>query len=140
MKRFLTLSFVIAAMAFTSACGGSADDAAAQEIKKEAADITEDIQEDAQENNLAEIIKTEAVSTGQKNLYSLTGVVTDASMNTITIETEQGSTVTFSTDDDTKTEYKDGLLNGINVMITVECDIETLESDMDVEVVEIKEL
>ena len=61
-------------------------------------------------------------------------------MNTITIETEQGSTVTFSTDDDTKTEYKDGLLNGINVRITVECDVDKLESDMDVEVVEIKEL
>ena len=140
MKKFLVLSFVIAAMSFTSACGGPADDAVAKEINEETADIAEDISEDANEDNLAEIIKTEAVSAGSKDLYSLTGVVKDASMNTITIETEQGSTVTFSTDDDTKTEYKDGLLNGINVRITVECDVDKLESDMDVEVVEIKEL
>ena len=77
MKKFLVLSFVIAAMSFTSACGGSADDAVAKEINEETADIAEDISEDANEDNLAEIIKTEAVSAGSKDLYSLTGVVNE---------------------------------------------------------------
>ncbi len=140
MKKILALSFAIAAMSFTSACGGPSDNAVAKEVKEEAADIAEDINEDTEEANIAEIIKNEAVSTDKEDLYNITGVVTDASMNTVTIETEQGSTVTFSTDDDTETEYKEGLLNGINVMVTVKCDMDKLESDMDVEVVKIKEL
>ncbi len=139
MKKIIVLSLAVMTLCFTAACGSAAN-AVENEVKEEVADAAEDIQEDIQEANVAEVIKNEAVSAGQPNLYNLTGVVTDASMNTITIETEQGSTITLSTDDDTKTEYKDGLLNGINVMITVECEIDDIESDMDVDVVSIKEL
>lgn len=139
MKKIIALSLAVMTLCFTAACGNAAN-AVENEVKEEITDAAEDIQEDIDEVNLAEVIKNEAVSAGQDNLYNITGVVTDASMNTVTIETEQGSVITLSTDDDTKTEYKDGLLIGINVMVTVECDIDNVESDMDVDVVSIKEL
>ncbi len=129
MKKFLVLALTVTLLAFTSACGSSAN-AVEKNVETEA----------VEEVNPAEVIKNESVSAGQPDLYNLTGVVTDASMNTITIETEQGSVITLSTDDDTKTEYKDGLLVGINVMVTVKCDIDSVESDMDVHVVSVKEL
>ncbi len=146
MKKFLVLTVAVTVLAFSSACGSSANavekqaNEAAEDIQEDAAESAKDIKEDIEEANLADVIKDEAVSADQPNLYNLTGVVTDASMNTITIETEQGSVITLSTDDDTKTEYKDGLLIGINVMVTVECDIDSVESDMDVDVVSVKEL
>lgn len=126
MKRKIILIFLIAAACLTTACTNTQKASMVSETLNHA-DAVE--KEDPIEPESAETIIESTVI----------GTVTDGTMNTVTIETDDGLTLLFRTDDFTETSYKNGLLIGIRVGITYSGELSGTDTS-NVKVLQIAEL
>ena len=110
-KRILAITLAIGMMMSLAACGNNTvTEADTTEAATEA--VTEAVSGSGQTDEVvAEPLK------GSESDYVLSGKVTDATMNTVQITTDNGAVVDFSLNDDTKKTFKNGLLLDITVAV-----------------------
>lgn len=113
MKKFFAVLLAAAMMLSVAACSSGKD-------KDNSAEQTEP----ATKNEATEEVTPDKGSTEQpteqptEEEQVISGTITDAAMHTVTIETEDGATLTFSIPDEADRTQVDGMLIGDTLEIT----------------------
>lgn len=130
MKKKKLLIFLIAAACLATACTNSPKPKIVSETLKNGAEDTTEPEKEA-------ALDTDTPAAVPES--TLIGTVTDGTINSVTVESDDGRTLLFHLSDSTITNYKNGLIIGIRIGITYSGEISGTDTS-GVKVLQIAEL
>lgn len=132
MKKKILASIVLVIILAISGCGSSPNQPAdnSQTSQTQASTTTTNTETESETEQTSDSDTSNSdTSMNEEDSQVISGIVEDATMNTITIQTSDGQSLSFATEG-AETSYKDGLVIGIPVKITYTGEIkETDTSD-----------
>ena len=105
MKKLLVILLSAALLATAVACGGTEEPA--ESPASESTPASE-----------AESEPAESEAEGEAEAQTVTGTIVDATMNTVTISTEEGAELSFALTDETDTSKAEGMQVGSTLVVT----------------------
>lgn len=132
MKKKILASIVLVIILAISGCGSSpnqpADTSQTSQTQESTTAANTEIESETEQTSDSDTSNSDT-SMNEEDSQVISGIVEDATMNTITIQTSDGQSLSFATEG-AETSYKDGLVIGIPVKITYTGEIkETDTSD-----------
>lgn len=130
MKKKILASIVLVIILAISGCGSSPNQPAdnSQTSQTQESTTTTNTETESETEQTSDTSNSDT-SMNEEDSQVISGIVEDATMNTITIQTSDGQSLSFATEG-AETSYKDGLVIGIPVKITYTGEIkETDTSD-----------
>lgn len=133
MKKKILASIVLVIILAISGCGSSpnqpADNSQTSQTQESTTTTNTDTETESKTEQTSDSDTSNDTSMNEEDSQVISGIVEDATMNTITIQTSDGQSLSFATEG-AETSYKDGLIIGIPVKITYTGEIkETDTSD-----------
>lgn len=134
MKKKILASIVLVIILAISGCGSSpnqpADNSQTSQTQESTTTTNTDTETESKTEQTSDSDTSNSdTSMNEEDSQVISGIVEDATMNTITIQTSDGQSLSFATEG-AETSYKDGLIIGIPVKITYTGEIkETDTSD-----------
>lgn len=132
MKKKILASIVLVIILAISGCGSSpnqpADNSQTSQTQESTTAANTETESETEQTSDSDTSNSDT-SMNEEDSQVISGIVEDATMNTITIQTSDGQSLSFATEG-AETSYKDGLVIGIPVKITYTGEIkETDTSD-----------
>lgn len=132
MKKKILASIVLVIILAISGCGSSpnqpADNSQTSQTQESTTTTNTETESETEQTSDSDTSNSDT-SMNEEDSQVIFGIVEDATMNTITIQTSDGQSLSFATEG-AETSYKDGLVIGIPVKITYTGEIkETDTSD-----------
>lgn len=132
MKKKILASIVLVIILAISGCGSSpnqpADNSQTSQTQESTTTTNTETESKTEQTSDSDTSNSDT-SMNEEDSQVISGIVEDATMNTITIQTSDGQSLSFATEG-AETSYKDGLVIGIPVKITYTGEIkETDTSD-----------
>lgn len=132
MKKKILASIVLVIILAISGCGSSpnqpADNSQTSQTQESTTTTNTETESETEQTSDSDTSNSDT-SMNEEDSQVISGIVEDATMNTITIQTSDGQSLSFATEG-AETSYKDGLVIGIPVKITYTGEIkETDTSD-----------
>ena len=107
MKKLLVILLSAALLATAVACGGTEEPAESPASESSPASEAE-----------SEPAESESEAEGEAEAQTVTGTIVDATMNTVTISTEEGTELSFALTDETDTSKAEGMQVGSTLVVT----------------------
>lgn len=135
MKKKILASIVLVIILAISGCGSSpnqpADNSQTSQTQESTTTTNTETESETEQTSDSD------TSMNEEDSQVISGIVEDATMNTITIQTSDGQSLSFATEG-AETSYKDGLVIGIPVKITYTGEIKEADTS-DTKVIRIVE-
>lgn len=140
MKKKILASIVLVIILAISGCGSSpnqpADNSQTSQTQESTTAANTETESETEQTSDSDTSNSDT-SMNEEDSQVISGIVEDATMNTITIQTSDGQSLSFATEG-AETSYKDGLVIGIPVKITYTGEIKETDTS-DTKVIRIAE-
>lgn len=140
MKKKILASIVLVIILAISGCGSSpnqpADTSQTSQTQESTTAANTETESETEQTSDSDTSNSDT-SMNEEDSQVISGIVEDATMNTITIQTSDGQSLSFATEG-AETSYKDGLVIGIPVKITYTGEIKETDTS-DTKVIRIAE-
>lgn len=140
MKKKILASIVLVIILAISGCGSSpnqpADNSQTSQTQESTTTTNTETESETEQTSDSDTSNSDT-SMNEEDSQVISGIVEDATMNTITIQTSDGQSLSFATEG-AETSYKDGLVIGIPVKITYTGEIKETDTS-DTKVIRIAE-